>query len=321
MKRVIKNPHVRQLNMRILLDSYIEMKEARNLSKDTIRNIKLSVNKWLNYLEASEYDLDPSKLDSKYIYSFSKHYLGEELRPTSLNHYLRDIRTFVYWMADEGYCQRFKIDLVKEQEAIVDTYTDEEMELLLAKPHLNATYGEWRTWAVINWMYATGNRASTVCNIKLEDLNFTKQEIRITKTKTNKAYIIPMSTALRNVIQEFVEQWRAEVFTSPNSYLFANIGDEKLTTNALHLAVVRYNQSRGVEKTSVHAFRHTFAKAWVRNNGDVFRLQKMLGHTTLDMTKRYVNMFSEDLKEGFNNFNPLDRMKKGTSRTKKIQKN
>ena len=137
-------------------------------------------------------------------------------------------------------------------------------------------------------------------------------------TKTNKAQIIPMSKALSVVIKDYIKMWRSE---APDSgYLFPNVGDEKLTVNALKHSITNYNQSRDVDMISVHAFRHTFAKNWIRNTGDVFRLQKMLGHTTLEMTRQYVNMFEEDLKQDFEEYNPLDRIKKSASRTQKVKK-
>ena len=119
-------------------------------------------------------------------------------------------------------------------------------------------------------------------------------------------------------IKEYIRMWRSEA--TDDDYLFCNIGDEQLTVNALKHGIVRYNHSRGVEKISVHALRHTFAKMWIRNTGDPFRLQKLLGHSSLDMTRNYVNMFTEDLKEGFEEHNPLDVIKKGQSRTQTVKK-
>ena len=68
----------------------------------------------------------------------------------------------------------------------------------------------------------------------------------------------------------------------------------------------RYHKKRGVEKTSAHAYRHTFAKLWILNGGDIFRLQKILGHSSIEMVRNYVEMFSEDLKKDFAVYNPLD---------------
>lgn len=72
--------------------------------------------------------------------------------------------------------------------------------------------------------------------------------------------------------------------------------------------VRRYNIKRNVNKTSCHLFRHTFAKQWILAGGDMFRLQKILGHSDLTVTKEYVAMFGQDLQMDFERFNPLDNM-------------
>ncbi|MCL2697847.1 MAG: tyrosine-type recombinase/integrase, partial [Oscillospiraceae bacterium] len=61
-------------------------------------------------------------------------------------------------------------------------------------------------------------------------------------------------------------------------------------------AIQTYNRNRGVEKTSIHLFRHIFAKNWIMNGGDIFRLQKILGHSSLEMVKEYVSMLGVDIK-------------------------
>jgi len=63
-----------------------------------------------------------------------------------------------------------------------------------------------------------------------------------------------------------------------------------------------------VQKTSVHLFRHTFAKKWILSGGDIFRLQKLLGHSSLEIVKEYVNIFGADLKAQYDTFNPLESM-------------
>jgi len=58
-------------------------------------------------------------------------------------------------------------------------------------------------------------------------------------------------------------------------------------------------------KTGVHLFRHTFAKKWIQNGGNIFSLQKILGHSSLDMVKEYVSLFSEDIRHDYDKYNPL----------------
>lgn len=319
-KRKITKSNAAKLSIRDAFEEYIEEKKALNLSKKSTNNMSYSIEKWICYLEESDFDMSVESIEPKYLYAFQNHYLSLDMKPTSLNHYLRDIRAFVYWCENRGYLRNgFKIKLVKEQETIRDTYTDEEKLALIKKPSKYAGFVEWRSWAIVNWILATGHRAGTVCAIKLGDINFKNNEIAVRQTKTNKAYITPLSKALAIVVKEFIRIWRVEA--TNDEYLFCNVGKEQLTVNALKHSIRDYNHSRGVDRTSVHALRHTFAKDWIRNTGDVFRLQKLLGHSSLEMTRHYVNMFTEDLKQDFEEFNPLDRMKKDASRKQTVKRN
>lgn len=317
-KRKLTKAVERELTLQEAFDDFIQEKEALNKSAATIRSYTDSFKIWHNYLESSDYSLDVKDVDASYVYSFMNHSLNNEMKPTSLNHYLRDTRAFLYWCMEKHLCSSFKVKLATEQEVVKETYSDEDMAKLLVRPAKKTSFAEWRTWAIINWIYATGNRASTITNIRIGDVNFTKREININATKNNKAMIIPLSLALATVLNEYIRKWRADA--GNQDYLFCNIGEEQLTVNALKHSLRDYNKKRDVEMTSIHALRHTFAKQWIRNTGDVFRLQKMLGHSTLEMTRRYVNMFNEDLKEGFETYNPLDKIKKQVNRTQRVKR-
>ena len=60
--------------------------------------------------------------------------------------------------------------------------------------------------------------------------------------------------------------------------------------------IIQYNRSRGVEKTSIHLFRHTFAKNWITSGGDIITLARVLTHSELEMVKRYSNLYNTDVK-------------------------
>ena len=318
-KRRITRATERKITIEDAFEEFIQEKEALNKSAATIRSYKDSFAVWYEYIESKELSLNIEDVEASYLFSFMHHNLNDEMKPTSLNHYMREVRAFLYWCMDKRMCKQFKVKLATEQEVVKETYSDDELIKLLARPAKKATFVEWRTWAIINWILATGNRAATVCAVKLKDINFIKREIYINQTKNNKPLILPLSPALANAIADFIKMWRHDA--SNEDFLFANIGNEQLTVNALKHSLRDYNIKRDVEKTSIHALRHTFAKNWIRNTGDVFRLQKILGHSTLEMTRRYVNMFSEDLREGFETYNPLDKIKKNASRTQKIKRN
>ena len=298
---------------------YYDEKQALNKSPATLTSYEEAIKVWFRYLAGSERSLMAKDVDVGYVLAFSHHKLNEGMKSTTLNHYLRVVRAFLYWCMEKGYIPSFKVKLAAEQEIVKMTYSDEDCMKLLAKPRKNDSFVEWRTWAIINWVLATGNRASTICSIKIGDVNFAKKELYINRTKNNKASILPLSAALANALQEYIKMWLYNF--GPNDWLFpSSTTADQLTVNALKHSLRRYNLAHDVELTSIHAFRHTFSKNWIRNTGDVFRLQKILGHSTLEMTRRYVNMFSEDLKEGYEEFSPLDKLKRGSSRTQQFKK-
>ena len=299
-----------------IIDEFLTEKRADGRSPKTIESYVGSLQKFLG---AFGDELKVGEIDRQTIY----HYKGklvsvEELSIASINHYLRDLRTFINWCMERRYIEEhIKIDMVKGQEEVIEVYTEEELQLLLAKPRPTESFAMWRDWAVINWILGTGNREGTIVNVKIGDIHFGRKEILIRAQKNKKANIIPLSTKLASVLKTYIKKCLTEM--GDEDYLFCNQYGEYLTPKALQQSIRKYNNKRGVERTSVHALRHTFAKNWVVNGGDVFRLQKLLGHSTLEMTRHYVNLFSADLKKDYEDFSPLDTLTRGNGGSRKAK--
>lgn len=320
-KRVIKrNESADLLTFYEAFEGFITEKEANNLAPTSLINYRTTFGAFCKFFEFTEETL-AEEIEQKHIFKWIGTMKQMGLSTSSINHYVRDIRAFLYWCMnkDRGYIERFDIKLIKAQEEQLKLYTDDELEQLLQKPRKTDSYVTWRCWAIVNWVLATGNRASTICDVKIGDISFSHKEITLRHTKNGKAQIVPLSSSLETVLKEFIRIWRRDTYA--DSWLFANIGEEQLTTNALRLSYERYCESVGVNKTNIHGLRHNFAKGWVRNNGNMFALQNILGHSTLDMTKKYVRMFAEDVKQDYDNFSPLDTIKRSQKRTQKIERN
>ncbi len=307
--------------IREAFNEFIAEKEALNKSPATIQNYEDSFERWMGFLAEGddEGQLFIKDITSSYTLLFTKQLKDAGLKPATINHYLRDIRTFCNWCMERKYCYHFHIKMVEAQEEMKETYTDEELEILLKKPIKNASFAEWRSWAIVNWLLGTGNRAATVCNYKLGDLDFKNKEAIVRKQKNKKAMYIPLSPQTITAMKEYIKMWRS-IDTTEDSYLFPNIAEEQMSVNALQCSIRKYNRDRGVERTSIHAFRHTFAKISVRNGQDIKRLQLAMGHSSIQMTDKYVRLFAEDLKEDIVKYNPLDTIKKGKGRTQRVKR-
>jgi len=101
----------------------------------------------------------------------------------------------------------------------------------------------------------------------------------------------------------------------PDDFLFCDVYGGVLTEDAMRHAIAHYNKSRGVSTTSVHKFRHTFARKYLMDcGGNAFTLQKLMGHSTLNMTKRYCALYDADIARDYDMHSPLTQIKKDRER-------
>jgi len=293
------------LEVEEVLEKFINYSRSKNLSEATIKYYRRSVMCFIDFLQEKNVnqirDIGPNLIQDYRIL------LQEKLNSdVSVNTYLRAVRAYLYYAMRMNYLEEFKIQMIKAEVKIKETYTIRELEILLEKPDTKeCSFPQYRNWVLINWLISTGNRARTIRNVKIEDLDFKSGYIILRKSKNRKQRIIPMSKVLVNILQEYLQFRDGQ----ENDYLFCTIYGDQLTRAGLARAIQNYNRKRGVDKTSTHLFRHTFAKLWIKNGGDIFRLQKILGHKSMEMVREYVNMFGEDLKDNFERYNPINQFK------------
>ena len=276
--------------------------KVKNLSPQTIRYYEGVLKIFQVFLGA---DVSMQDVDSDVIDSFILRQ-QECTSDVSVNTRLRGVRAFLYYCMSKGYCSSFKIRLTKQNEVLKMTYTDEELQLLLKKPDLKGcSFTDYRNWAVVNFLLGTAVRVSTLINIKVADIDLTESILLVRHAKNRRQCVIPISRSLNKVLVEYLTYRNHE---NGDEYMFCNQYGKKLTPEALEHAVTKYGKRKGVEGVSCHRFRHTFSKNYILEGGDVFRLQKILGHSTMEMVKKYVNLYGNEVSKDFNRYNILERV-------------
>ena len=288
-------------------EKFIRLKKLKKLSPATIKDYESAYRYFGEFFDVTRLCTD---ITQETVYDYLEHLqTTRNANDVTINTYMKSLRTILYYFMREGYVREFKIELVKVVKEIKETYTSEELERLLRKPNLKKCgFTEYRSWVLANYLFATGNRISTALNVKIEHLDFANQLILLGKTKNGRQQLIPMSDQISAILQEYLLYRKGK----PDDYLFCSIHGKQLTRDGATTVMYRYHKKREVEKTSVHLYRHTFAKWWILNGGDIFRLQKILGHSSIEMVRNYVEMFSNDLRKDFTAFNPLDNFAKDT---------
>lgn len=281
-------------------DEFIKYKKILNLAPDSLRYYESNVRAFIKFISETKvvYEICKNDIENYILEQYDKN-----IKTVSINTKLRAVRAFLYFCMDKEYMSNFKISLIRVIDETPDTYTNQELIKLLRKP-ISKNWTEWRTWALVNYAIGTGNRLSTIVNIKISDLDFEHKTIKLAHTKNKKQMIVPMSESLAKVLRKYLEAWEHK----DDDYLFCSQTGTQLTPSTIENNVREYNHARGVLRTSVHSFRHSFARNYIIAGGEVTKLQKLLGHSTVSVTMKYVKLYGNDLKNGYEEFNPLNNL-------------
>lgn len=278
--------------------------EARNLRQGTIKHYKDAMKQLVKYIGE---DTLVKNITQDTINDFVIELRDNPaINDQSLYTYARDLKTFMYFFMKKEYVQSFKIMIPKADKQPIETYTDRELKVLLRKPNLKkCSFTEYKTWVMTNFLLSTGARRNSIINVKVKDIDFDAEVIYINMTKNRKPIVIPMNPDIKRILQEYVRYRKGE----DEDYLFCNVYGGQVSRSSICNQIYTYNKKRGVEKTGMHRYRHTFAKKWVTMGGNVVTLQKILGHSSLAITQNYLNILVCDIKKDVDRFNILREFK------------
>ena len=286
-------------------DEYILDCKARNLRDGTIKHYTDSAKQIMKYIgdDILIKDIDKNVIDN-FIIQMRENPL---LNDVSLYTYSRDFKTLMYFFMKKEYIQYFKIIIPKADRQPIETYNDNELRVLLRKPNLkHCGFTEYKVWVMTNFLLSTGLRQNSLINIKIKDVDFDTDVVYINVTKKRKPFIIPLNTDIKKILQEYLKYRKGIA----EDFLFCNVYGKQLVRSTVYHSFYDYNKKRGIEKTGMHRYRHTFAKKWVLMGGNVVTLQKILGHSSLDITQNYLNLLVSDLKKDVEEFNILREFKR-----------
>lgn len=286
-------------------EEYILDCKARNLRSGTLKHYRDSSKQIMKYIGEDTLikDIDKEVFED-FIVQLRDNPL---LNDMSLYTYARDLKTLMYFFMRKEYIPYFKIQIPKADKQPIETYTDKELQVLLKKPNLrHCGFTEYKVWVMTNFLLSTGMRQHSLINIKIKDLDFDADVVYVNVTKNRKPLIIPLNADIKKILQEYLKYRKG----APEEYLFCNLFGKQLLRSTVYHAFYDYNKSRGIEKTGMHRYRHTFAKKWILMGGNVVTLQKILGHSSLEITQNYLNLLVSDIKKDVEDFNILREFKR-----------
>lgn len=314
------------------VEGYFMAKDADDYSKETLKIYRWALNLMTEYLKDPKVkSIKSSDLQSFYAYlrnEYVPHRTNGDtspLKPRSIENAWTAIRSFYNWATEELGIEKRPDSTLKRpryKPAEIQPFTEDEVKKILkacertreAVTHDRSSFTMRRSTAnrdkaIIMVLLDTGLRVSECARLRIKDINFQTSEVFIqpfgTGRKTKSRHVYLGKVTSRMVWKYIAERHDA----GPEDPVFISRDDRPMDRNSIRLVLNEAGVRANVRNVHPHRFRHTFAIEYLRNGGDVFTLQRLLGHSSLEMVQHYLTLANSDAKTAHQKASPADRWK------------
>jgi site-specific recombinase XerD len=304
--------------------SYYELcNRAEDKSPRTVHWYTQNLNYFQNYLKSKKMPDTLDKIDINVLRQYTLYllkknkYAGhptcpEQHAPLSsytVHGHVRTLRAFFNWLVSEGLLKSSPAKDLKPPKItrkVISTLSDDEIKRILDL-FIPLNPSSARNQTVFMLLIDTGIRSGELIKLKIDDVRMNEGLLKVTG-KGRKERIVPMGSNAQRVLQRYLFRYRPKPANPSISNVFLSELGGPFTENGLKLVFSRLAKKSGVARLHAHLCRHTFATRFLINGGDVFSLQQILGHSSLEMVRNYVNLASSHIVIQHQKFSPLDRL-------------
>ncbi|SHK43975.1 integrase/recombinase XerD [Maribacter aquivivus] len=290
-----------------LKDYTVYLKLERGLSKNSIQSYTMDIEKLMSFLDAHAITTTPILIDKNTVQQFI-YEIAKVVNPRSQARIISGLKSFFNYLIFEDYRKDNPLDLIESPKIgrkLPDTLSENEIDKLIGAIDLSSAQGE-RNRAMLETLYGCGLRVSELIGLKISDLFFEEDFIKVTG-KGDKQRFVPISS----VNKKYIDIYRNEIRVHLNiqegfqDILFLNRRGKQLTRAMIFTIVKNLAVTINLNKSiSPHTFRHSFATHLLENGADLRSIQQMLGHESITTTEIYMHVDRSHLAEVMNTYHP-----------------
>ncbi|WP_291868864.1 site-specific tyrosine recombinase XerD [Maribacter sp.] len=290
-----------------LKDYKLYLKLERGLSSNSIANYTRDVEKLMRFLKANNYTDSPLVINKNTMQQFI-YEIAKVVNPRSQSRIISGLKSFFLYLVFEDYREDNPMELIdspKIGRKLPDTLSEKEINALIAAIDLSKLEGE-RNRAILETLYGCGLRVSELVNLRISDLYFDEDFIKVTG-KGDKQRFVPISSINKKYITLYKKEIRVHLNIQKGfeDTLFLNRRGKQLTRAMIFTIVKQLAEKIGLHKTiSPHTFRHSFATHLLENGADLRAIQQMLGHESITTTEIYMHVDRSHLADVMQKFHP-----------------
>ncbi|MDQ0189248.1 tyrosine-type recombinase/integrase [Alicyclobacillus cycloheptanicus] len=321
-----QNSKPAQLTIRQAFEVFYQAKAGQRLRELTLRDHRQHFEYLMEWLTEAHPEIQYiSEITSQTIREYV-HYLSFEkplyeghpylekvmegrkgLAPGAVNVRIATLKTMFRWLANEGIIATNPTQNLSRQKVDEDrigAFTDEQVEALLAQPD-RRTYAGFRDYVAMELLLQSGMRLGELISLEVSDIDFGTRLITLkgAKNKNRKVRVIPIAPEMMRLLIELINENKT-YFPDATRVFLTNYGGP-LSNFSVKNHIKQYGQRAGIAnqvRCSPHTFRHTFAKNFLMAGADIIALQRILGHSSMEMVRKYVQHRPEDLREAHDLF-------------------
>jgi integrase/recombinase XerD len=309
------------MNLQEALDVYEICARSENKSEHTITWVKQASKRLQNFVGKEIEDICSlnTGLLRRFVLSLDKepafanhpfnHPLKRPVSPETKSNYVRGLKSLFSRLLSEGYIKenpmaRIKTPKVPTREPVILDLS--ELSSLFGVINKTVAKG-FRDFCIFLTLLDTGMRVSELCQLTLDDVDLRNGYFRL-MGKGKKERFVPMGFKLTKALLKYLSSYRYK--DTGSSYFFITEEGHPLNRNRVGKILRDYVRKAGItgKRVHPHVFRATKAVFFLRNGGDVFSLQKCLGHATLTMTRRYSAIADSDVKASHLKYGVVDKL-------------
>ena len=293
-----------------LIVHFAQSNRADGKSPKTISWYSEMLDGFKRFLESKGYRAVLSDFDIESVREFVVHEQERAMSPYTVQGKVRALKAFSLWLFREGYMSENLLSdykLPKVPAILIEPLTSAEIEQLVQCQNPLTAIG-CRDIAILILMLDSGIRLSELCSLHFTNAHVEEGYLKV-MGKGSKERVVPIGASAQKMLWRYIIHFRPAPLLEADNYLFLTLDGKPLRPNAVKLLINRWGNKAGVPRLHAHLCRHTFATNFlVYHCGDVFRLQQILGHTSLEMVRRYVHYASTQALMYGRTISPVDQM-------------
>lgn len=293
----------------LIKDALSEYKQylivEKGLSKNTIYSYLRDLIAFSNFI-GEEYEINQiENINKEHIHLYLKE-LSKTNCTNSISRKLVSLRMLYIFLVKENIVKEnlmSSFTLPKRDIKLPIVLSQEEMiEILDGIIVCDAISS--RNRCMVELLYATGMRISELLNLTLKDLNIKMGFIKVIG-KGNKERMIPIGSYVGEILEQYINDYRAEFNIKNDSLLFFNKHGQRLSREEFYSILQTIVNSTSItKKVSPHTFRHTFATHLLENGADLRSIQELLGHSDISTTTIYTHISNQKIRSEYQQFHP-----------------